>query len=174
MLSFFFFKEEDALRELGGPGGPGEGKKSRMRRGRPAGYPKGLVNGKKVRGAGEARSFWVARTPAEMVDHVEIIRSNSANRSGDAMAGTINIVLRDAYVFDGSYLRIGATRWFDGEVNPTFGAVTSGDFLGGRILAGSNVQDRSRAKTTRSDSHPHHPPDDMPSLPAQETATKPI
>ena len=122
-----------------------------MMRGMAAGYTQVLVNGKKVPGAGDDRSFWVDRIPAEMVDHVEIIRSNSANRSGDAMAGTINIVLRDAYVFDGSHLRIGATRSFDGEVNPTFGAVTSGDFLGGRILAGLNVQDRYRAKIKRSD-----------------------
>ena len=122
-----------------------------MMRGMAAGYTQVLVNGKKVPGAGDDRSFWVDRIPAEMVDHVEILRSNSANRSGDAMAGTINIVLRDAYVFDGSYVRLGVNRWFDGELNPTFGAVTSTDFLGGRILAGINVQDRYRAKIKRSD-----------------------
>ena len=122
-----------------------------MMRGMAAGYTQVLINGKKVPGAGDDRSFWVDRIPAEMVDHVEIIRSNSANRSGDAMAGTINIVLRDAYVFDGSYVRLGVNRWDDGELNPTFGAVTSGDFLGGRILAGINLQDRYRAKFKRSD-----------------------
>lgn len=122
-----------------------------MMRGMAAGYTQVLVNGKKVPGAGDDRSFWVDRIPAEMVDHVEILRSNSANRSGDAMAGTINIVLRDAYVFDGSYVRIGATRAFDGEINPSLGAVTSGDFLGGRILAGINLQDRYRSKLKRSD-----------------------
>ena len=139
-----------------------------MMRGMAAGYTQVLVNGKKVPGAGEDRSFWVDRIPAEMVDHVEIIRSNSANRSGDAMAGTINIVLRDAYVFDGSYLRIGATRWFDGEVNPTFGAVTSGDFLGGRILAGLNVQDRYRAKLKRSDRYADPSLDELLSFEDQE------
>ncbi len=122
-----------------------------MMRGMAAGYTQVLINGKKVPGAGDDRSFWVDRIPAEMVDHVEILRSNSANRSGDAIAGTINIVLRDAYVFDGSYVRLGVNRWDDGEVNPTFGAVTSGDALGGRILAGVNVQDRYRAKIKRSD-----------------------
>ena len=122
-----------------------------MMRGMAAGYTQILINGKKVPGAGDDRSFWVDRIPAEMVDHIEILRSNSANRSGDAIAGAINIVLRDAYAFDGSYLRIGLNRWFDGEVNPTFGAVTSGDALGGRILAGINVQDRYRAKIKRSD-----------------------
>lgn len=122
-----------------------------MMRGMAAGYTQVLINGKKVPGAGDDRSFWVDRIPAEMVDHVEILRSNSANRSGDAIAGTINIVLRDAYVFDGSYLRVGVNRWDDGEINPTFGAVTSGDALGGRLLAGINVQDRYRAKIKRSD-----------------------
>ena len=115
-------------------------------RGLGGGYTQVLINGKKVPGAGDDRSFYVDRIPAEMVDHIEIKRSASANRSGDAMAGAINIVLRDAYVFDGSYVRIGATRAFDGEINPSLGAVTSGDFLGGRILAGINVQDRYRAK----------------------------
>ena len=122
-----------------------------MMRGMAAGYTQVLINGKKMPGAGDDRSFWVDRIPAEMVDHIEILRSTSANRSGDAMAGAINIVLRDAYAFDGSYLRLGLNRWYDGEVNPTFGAVTSGEALGGRLLAGINVQDRYRAKVKRSD-----------------------
>lgn len=120
-------------------------------RGLGGGYTQVLINGKKVPGAGDDRSFWVDRIPAEMVDRIEVLRSNSANRSGDAVAGAINIILRDAYEFDGGYLRIGATRWDDGEVNPTLGAVASGEALGGRILGGINVQDRYRAKTKRSD-----------------------
>ena len=120
-------------------------------RGLGGGYTQVLINGKQVPGAGDDRSFWVDRIPAEMVDRIEILRSNSANRSGDAVAGAINIVLRDAYHFDGSYVRVGANRWDDGEVNPIFGAVTSGEALGGRLLAGANVQDRYRAKVKRSD-----------------------
>ena len=120
-------------------------------RGLGGGYTQVLINGKSVPGAGDDRSFWVDRIPAEMVDRVEILRSNSANRSGDAVAGAIDIVLRDAYAFDGSYIRVGANRWHDGEVNPTLGAVTSAQALGGRILAGVNVQDRYRAKSKRSD-----------------------
>ena len=120
-------------------------------RGLGGGYTQVLINGKKVPGAGDDRSFWVDRIPAEMVDRIEVLRSNSANRSGDAVAGAINIVLRDAYAFDGSYLRLGVNRWDDGEVNPTFGAVASGEALGGRLLAGINVQDRYRAKIKRSD-----------------------
>ncbi|MBJ7574338.1 TonB-dependent receptor [Luteimonas sp. MC1828] len=120
-------------------------------RGMGGGYTQVLINGKKVPGAGDDRSFWVDRIPADMVDRIEILRSNSANRSGDAIAGAINIILRDAYEFDGGYLRVGVNRAHDGEVNPTFGAVASGEALGGRILAGINVQDRYRAKFKRSD-----------------------
>ncbi|RYZ71461.1 MAG: TonB-dependent receptor, partial [Lysobacteraceae bacterium] len=120
-------------------------------RGLVGGYTQVLINGKKVPGAGDDRSFYVDRIPAEMVDHIELKRSASANRSGDAMAGAINIVLRDAYEFTGSYIRVGVNRWDDGEVNPTFGAVTSFEALGGHLLAGFNVQDRYRAKSKRSD-----------------------
>jgi outer membrane receptor protein involved in Fe transport len=120
-------------------------------RGLGGGYTQVLINGKKVPGAGDDRSFWVDRIPAEMVERVEILRSNSANRSGDAIAGAINIILKEAYSFDGTYVRAGLNRWYDGEVNPTFGAVTSGDFAGGRILAGVNMQDRYRRKEKRSD-----------------------
>ena len=120
-------------------------------RGLAGGYTQILINGKKVPGAGDDRSFFVDRIPAEMVARIEILRSNSANRSGDAVAGAINIVLRDAYEFDGSYVRAGLNRWHDGEINPTFGAVSSGEALGGRLLAGVNVQDRYRSKIKRSD-----------------------
>lgn len=120
-------------------------------RGLAGGYSQVLVNGKQVPGAGDDRSFWVDRIPAELVERVEILRSNSANRSGDAVAGAVNIVLRDSYTFDGTYVRGGVNRWYDGEVNPTAALVTSGDLGGGRILAGVNMQDRYRRKNKRSD-----------------------
>ena len=120
-------------------------------RGLAPGYTRVLINGKDVPGAGDDRSFWVDRIPAEMVERIEVIRSGSANRSGDAIAGAINIVLRDAYEFDGAYLRVGAMRYDDGEVQPTYGGVASGEALGGRILAGFNVQDRYNPKVKRSD-----------------------
>src|SRR5690606_16966388 len=48
-------------------------------RGLGGGYTQVLINGKKVPGAGDDRSFYVDRIPAEMVDHIEIKRSASAN-----------------------------------------------------------------------------------------------
>jgi outer membrane receptor protein involved in Fe transport len=120
-------------------------------RGLDPGYTQVLINGKKVPGAGDDRSFWVDRIPADMIERVEILRSNSANRSGDALAGSLNIVLRDAYAFEGNYLRAGAIRYDDSTVQPTAGAVFSGEALGGRLLAGLNVQDRYNPKIKRSD-----------------------
>lgn len=114
-------------------------------------YTQVLVNGKKVPGGADDRSFWLDRIPAEMVERVEVLRSASANRSGDAMAGAINIVLRDAYKFDGTYIRVGATRYDDAKVQPTVSLVTSGEALGGRILVSLNVQDRYNPKLKRSD-----------------------
>ena len=120
-------------------------------RGLDPGYTQILINGKKVPGAGNDRSFWVDRIPAEMVERIEIVRATSANRSGDAVAGAINIVLRDAYEFDGGYARIGGLYFDDGKVKPTYGAVNSGEFAGGRVFAGFNVQGRYNPKLKRSD-----------------------
>jgi TonB-dependent receptor len=115
-------------------------------RGLDPGYTQILINGKKVPGAGADRSFFVDRIPAELVERIEIVRAPSANRSGDAVAGALNIVLRDAFEFDGAYVRAGALRFDDGEVKPTYGAVASGEFGGGRLLGGINVQGRYNPK----------------------------
>lgn len=115
-------------------------------RGLDPGYTQILINGKKVPGGGADRSFFVDRIPAEVVERVEIVRSASANRSGDAVAGAINIVLRDAYEFDGGYVRLGASRFDDGEVTPTAAVVASGDLAGGRVLGGISHQGRYNPK----------------------------
>lgn len=115
-------------------------------RGLDPGYTQILINGKKVPGAGADRSFFVDRIPAEVVDRIEIVRNASANRSGDAVAGAINIVLRDAYEFDGGYVRAGFSRFDDGEIKPTVAAVASGELAGGRILAGASHQGRYNPK----------------------------
>ncbi len=120
-------------------------------RGLDPGYTQILINGKKVPGAGIDRSFFVDRIPAELVERVEIIRSASANRSGDAVAGALNIVLRDAYRFDGKYIRVGAMHFDDGELKGTLGGVASTDVGDGRLLAGFNIQGRYNPKVKRSD-----------------------
>lgn len=115
-------------------------------RGLDPGYTQILINGERVPGAGVDRSFFVDRIPAELIERVEIVRSSSANRSGDAVAGALNIVLRDGYALDGGYLRAGAIRFDDGEFRETLGAVWGGEVGPGRLLLGANVQGRRNPK----------------------------
>ena len=118
-------------------------------RGLDPGYTQILINGERVPGAGVDRSFFVDRIPAELIERVEVVRSSSANRSGDAVAGAINIVLRDALSLDGGYVRIGALNWKDSEYGRwggTYGAVWGGQAGPGRLLLGANVQDRRNPK----------------------------
>jgi outer membrane receptor protein involved in Fe transport len=118
-------------------------------------YTQILINGERVPGAGSDSgafgngadgAFFVDRIPAELIDSIEIVRSNSANRSGDAMAGAVNIILRDAYSLDGGYVRLGALGFDDGRVRETYGAVWGGAVAGGRMLLGANVQGRRNPK----------------------------
>lgn len=118
-------------------------------RGLDSAYTQILINGERVPGANLDRSFFVDRIPAELIERVEVIRSSSANRSGDAVAGAINIVLRDAMSLDGGYLRLGALKWSDseyGEWGGTYGAVWGGQVGPGRLLIGGNIQDRRNPK----------------------------
>ena len=115
-------------------------------RGLEPGYTQILINGEKVPGSNADRSFFLDRIPAELIKQVEIVRSSSARRTGDAVAGTLNIVLRDGYQLDGGYVRGGALFFDDGEVKPSFGAVFGGALGPGRILLGANVQGRYNPK----------------------------
>lgn len=118
-------------------------------RGLDSAYTQILIDGERVPGAGLDRSFFVDRIPAELIDRVEVVRSSSANRSGDAVAGAINIVLRDALSLDGGYIRAGALHWEDSEYGQwggTLGAVWGGQVGPGRLLIGGNMQDRRNPK----------------------------
>ncbi len=115
-------------------------------RGLDPGYTQILINGDKVPGTNADRSFFLDRIPAELIQRVEVIRSSSARRTGDAVAGTLNIVLRDGYQLDGGYLRGGALFFDDGEVKPTVGGVFGGALGPGRFLVGANIQGRYNPK----------------------------
>ncbi|PZO06953.1 MAG: TonB-dependent receptor [Lysobacteraceae bacterium] len=115
-------------------------------RGLDPGYTQILINGNRVPGAGFDRSFFVDRIPAELVDRIEIVRSSSADRSGDAIAGALNIVLRDGYSLDGGYIRAGAALYPDDEIEPTLGVVWGGEALGGQLLVGASTQGRRNPK----------------------------
>jgi outer membrane receptor protein involved in Fe transport len=118
-------------------------------------YTQILINGEKAPGAGSDSgafgngadgSFFVDRIPAELIERIELVRSASANRSGDAMAGAVNIVLRDGYSLDGGYIRLGALGFDDGRIRETYGGVWGGAVGGGRLLLGANVQGRRNPK----------------------------
>ncbi|MFO0042362.1 MAG: TonB-dependent receptor plug domain-containing protein [Pseudomonadota bacterium] len=115
-------------------------------RGLDPGYTQILINGERIPGAGFDRSFFVDRIPAELVERIEIVRAHSADRSGDAIAGTLNIVLRDGYSLDGGYVRLGGLRYDDDVTRGTGGAVWGGEFGPGRLLLGANVQGRRNPK----------------------------
>lgn len=115
-------------------------------RGLDPGYTQILINGDKVPGNQDDRGFFLDRIPAELIKQVEIVRSSSARRTGDAVAGTLNIVLRDGYQLDGGYVRAGGLFFDDGEVKPSLGAVFGGKVGPGRILLGANVQGRYNPK----------------------------
>lgn len=74
------------------------------------GYTQILVNGRPVPGIGNDRSVAVDRIPAEIVDHIEIIRSPTADMDSQGIGGTINIVLKDgATLPPGVIVRVGET-----------------------------------------------------------------
>lgn len=115
-------------------------------RGLDPGYTQILINGERVPGASGDRSFFVDRIPAELLERIEIIRAPSANRSGDAMAGSLNIVLRDSASLDGGYVRGGVTYYDDKEFAENFGFYWGGALGEGRLLIGANVQGRRSPK----------------------------
>ena len=115
-------------------------------RGLDPGYTQILINGEKVPGPNPDRSFFLDRIPAELIEQVEIVRSSSARRTGDAVAGTINIKLRDALALDGGYIKAGGLLFDDGEIKPTAGFYYGGAFGPGRVLVGANVQGRYNPK----------------------------
>lgn len=119
-------------------------------RGLDPGYTQILINGEKVPGPNADRSFFLDRVPAELIDRVEIVRSSSARRTADAVAGTINIVLRDAFSLDGGYVRGGALLFDDGEIKPAAGLYYGGELGPGRVLLGANLQGRYSPKLKQS------------------------
>jgi iron complex outermembrane receptor protein len=119
-------------------------------RGLDPGYTQILIDGEQVPGSNDDRSFFMDRIPAELIERVEIIRSPSANRSGDAVAGALNIVLRDGYSLNGGYIRTGAMLFDDGRVRESLAGVWGGEVGPGRLLLGANIQGRRNPKVKQS------------------------
>ena len=62
------------------------------------------------------------------------------------MAGSLNIVLRDAFELDGGYVKAGGLHFDDGEVKPVVGAFWGGQVGPGRLMVGGNIQGRYNPK----------------------------
>lgn len=83
-------------------------------RGLGQGYTQVLVNGRPIPGAGNDRTVFVDRIPAEIIDRIEIVRSPSADIDSQGVGGTINIILKDGESLPpGVIARVGATRDID-------------------------------------------------------------
>lgn len=115
-------------------------------RGLDPGYTQILINGERVPGGQSDRSFFLDRIPAELIEQVEIVRSSSARRTGDAVAGSLNIKLRDGFALDGGYVRAGGLFFDDGEFKQSGGFYYGGELAGGRVLIGANIQGRYNPK----------------------------
>ena len=129
-------------------------------RGLDPGYTQITINGEQVPGSNADRSFFMDRIPAELIDRVEIVRSSSASRSGDAMAGTLNIVLRDAYQLDGGYVKAGGLFFDDGEAKESLGLIWGGEVGPGRLILGANIQGRYNPKLKESERYGDSPEND--------------
>ena len=115
-------------------------------RGLPPAYTQITINGERVPGSNADRSFFLDRIPAELISRVEIVRSSTARRTGDAVAGTLNIVLRDGLELDGGYLRLGGLHFDDNHIAPSIGGVFGTAVGEGRLLLGLNIQGRHNPK----------------------------
>jgi|CXWL01.1.fsa_nt_gi TonB-dependent receptor len=94
-------------------------------RGLGEGFTQVLVNGRPIPGAGNDRSVFVDRIPAEIVDRVEIVRSPGANIDSQGIGGTINIILKDGMSLPpGVIARVGTLYDVDNEELRPLGAVS--------------------------------------------------
>lgn len=85
-------------------------------RGLGQGFTQILVNGRPIPGAGNDRSVFVDRIPAEIIDKIEIVRSPSADIDSQGVGGTINVILKSGESLPpGIIARAGATYDMDRE-----------------------------------------------------------
>ncbi|MFA6112882.1 MAG: TonB-dependent receptor [Sphingomonas sp.] len=116
-------------------------------RGLPPGYTQVLINGRRAPGGEADRSFFVDRIPAELVEKIEIVRSPRADQPSEGVAGTLNIVTKEAATFNGGFAKVGALINKDGKARPSLAAAYAGT-LGDRTSywAALNYQERRNAK----------------------------
>jgi len=115
-------------------------------RGLDPGYSQVLINGRKAPGSETDRSFFVDRIPADLIDRIEIVRSPSADRSGEGIGGSLNIVLKGQHELEGGYVRAGGMYFDDDELKGSLGGVFGGVAGDWRYTLGADVQGRYNPK----------------------------
>ena len=136
----------EVLKRLPGitiPGTPGRGGNPRMR-GMAGAYTQILVDGERI-----APGFSLDSIPPEQIERIEILRAPTAETGARAIAGTINIVLREGYRkrLNDLNLTLAAEG---GHVSPSL-AWTRNDTFGDWIVNGSlSLFDRTLENSSRS------------------------
>lgn len=111
-------------------------------RGLGEGFTQVLVNGRAIPGAGNDRTVFVDRIPAEIIDRIEIVRSPSANIDSQGIGGTINIILKDGMSLPpGAIARIGGIYDIDNEELNGLGALSFSGRTENRSVAWSATVD---------------------------------
>jgi len=119
-------------------------------RGLGEGFTQVLVNGRPIPGAGNDRTVFVDRIPAEIIDRIEIVRAPSADIDSQGIGGTINIILKDgASLPPGVIARVGGVFDVDNEELGGLGALSFSNRTDDRRVAYSatfDVQQRYNTK----------------------------
>ena len=140
----------EVLKRLPGitmPGPAGRGGGAPRMRGMAGAYTQILLDGERV-----PPGFSVDQIAPEQIERIEILRAPTAETGARAIAGTINIVLREGFRKRLNDLRIG-TQYEDGQWSPGLNW-TRNDTLGDWIVNGSlsafhRVQDNESTSLTR-------------------------
>ena len=119
-------------------------------RGLGEGFTQVLVNGRPIPGAGNDRTVFVDRIPAEIIDRIEIVRSPSADIDSQGIGGTINIILKDGMSLPpGVIARIGTIYDTDNEEWSPLGALSFSGRNDARTMAWSATFDAQRRYNTK-------------------------
>jgi outer membrane receptor protein involved in Fe transport len=119
-------------------------------RGLGEGFTQVLVNGRPIPGAGNDRTVFVDRIPAEIIDRIEIVRAPSADIDSQGIGGTINIILKDgASLPPGVIARVGGVYDLDNEELGGVGAVSFSNRTEDRRIAWSATFDAQQRYNTK-------------------------
>jgi iron complex outermembrane recepter protein len=110
-------------------------------------HQQALMNVQQTVARGSA-GYDINAIPATAIDHIEVLRDGAAAQYGsDAIAGVINIILKEATKLTDVTLEAGQTYEGDGEV--LLGSVNTGFALGAKGFLNFTAEYRDRGETNR-------------------------